>query len=161
MKNKFKILALGLFAFIASFETQAQEWTKAQLEVWNVVEDEWNKWKTKDIDGMGSILHEKYQGWNDEFPLPVSKAMTMDYFTTMKDAFKVEFSSLNPARIVVADNSAVVHYFFTYTLSFGEGDKKESKEFKGRIVEFYTKNSGKWQLLGDMMVHGDDDENDD
>ena len=110
---------------------------------------------------MGSILHEKYQGWNDEFPLPVSKAMTMDYFTTMKDAFKVEFSSLNPARIVVADNSAVVHYFFTYTLSFGEGDKKESKEYKGRIVEFYTKNSGKWQLLGDMMVHGDDEEDDD
>jgi hypothetical protein len=161
MKRFIKFTVLAVFALIIAQSSYAQEWTKTQTEVWQVVQKEWNCWKTGDIAGMTAILHEKYQGWNEEDPLPASKSMINDFFTSMKDSFKVEFMSINPARIAVTENSAVVDYFFDYKLSFGEGDQKQNKEYKGRAVEFYTKEGGKWLLLGDLMVDEDKDQDQD
>jgi hypothetical protein len=161
MKKLIRISLVALIAIVSTSITYAQEWTKTQKEVWQVVESEWAAWKNGDVAGMTAVLHEKYQGWNAEYPLPVTKAMTSEYFTMMKDAYKIVFMNINPARIVVTENSAVVDYFFAYSISYGEGDKKETKEFKGRAVEFYTKEGGKWLLLGDMMVDDQQDEDED
>jgi len=158
MKKLIRISLVALIAIVSTSITYAQEWTKSQQEVWKVVEGEWSSWKNGDVAGMTAVLHEKYQGWNAEDPLPSTKAMISEYFTMMKDSFKGGSMSINPARITVTENSAVVDYFYSFRVSYGEGDKKETKEFKGRAVEFYTKEGGKWLLLGDMMV---DDQKDD
>jgi hypothetical protein len=161
MKKIFKFSLLALIAIFSASITYAQEWTKTQQELWKVVEGEWSTWAAGDIAGMTSILHEKYRGWNSDSPLPMTKPMTIKYFNDMKDMYKVNFHGLNPARIAVTDNSAVVDYFYSYSISFGEGDKKKTEEAKGRLVEFYTKEGGKWQLLGDMMVDDEDDDEED
>jgi hypothetical protein len=161
MKKFFGIALIAIFALLSTLSVHSQEWTKDQLEVWKTVENEWNLWKSGDVNGMAAILHEKYQGWNVEDPLPVNKATVIEHFTMMKDAFKVTGFWINPARITVADNSAVVNYYFTFSYSTGDGDKMTIVEHKGKSVEFYTKTGGKWLLLGDMMAFQDDEEDDD
>ncbi len=153
MKNLLKIVAVALISFTATTTVFAQEWTKAQKEVWQVVEDSWTKWSAGDIPGMASLIHEKYQGWSDKDPLPMSKEQVIQMYQSMKDMVKAEHFELNPARIVVMENTAVVDYYYMYLATYTMPDKKEQKMTKGKIVEFYVKEGGKWLLLGDMMTH--------
>ena len=74
---------------------------------------------------------------------------------------KVEYYDLEPARIVVEGNSAVVHYYFSYYSTFEMGDMKEEEEVKGRNADFMIKQNGKWMLLGDMSYATDEDDDDD
>jgi hypothetical protein len=162
MKNIKKILVLVLFVTLTVSVTNAQEWNKEQAEVWKVVKDTWAGWKSGDATAVAASFHEKYQGWSDDSPLPMSKQSMMDWYNTMKDAMKISYYDIEPARIVVLKSSAVVDYYYYFNVSWDMGDDKGSKEVKGKIVEFYVKEGDKWLLLGDMMVHGDgDDEEDD
>ena len=74
------------------------------------------------------------------------------------DYTKVEYYDIQPARIVVAGDNAVVYYFFSFSMVFEKGDKKKEKYNKGRNVEFYVKDGGKWLLMGDMSYMNDDDD---
>jgi len=161
MKKMLRFAIIGLMATLFASSSYAQEWTKAQLEVWKTVENEWKSWKAGDVDGLAAIMHEKYQGWNAEDPLPVNKTTVVGYYTTMKDLFKVQSMNINPARITVTENTAVVDYYFMFTYTMGEGEKQKSEEYKGRSIECYTREGGKWLLLGDLMVFDEDDEEDD
>ena len=53
----------------------------------------------------------------------------------------------------MTDNAAVIDYYYDYTLTTTIADKKETKQRKGMVVEFYVKEGGKWLLLGDMTTH--------
>jgi hypothetical protein len=153
------ILRCTVWAFaiaILTANAYAQEWTKAQKEVWQVVEDGWAKWKAGDMDGMFASFHPRYQGWNDDLPLPITKEMNVAWYKEIKDMMKVNNYEINPARIVVTDNAAVVDYFFSINATYNRDDKKETKEAGGKNVEFYVKEGGKWLLLGDMTVQDDD-----
>jgi len=151
MKKMGKMILVALFAIISSMGF-SQEWTKAQKEVWQVVENSWIKWKSGDFTGMASFIHEKYQGWNQDNPLPMSKEEVMNLYNLMKDNYKLNSYLINPARITVTDNAAVVDYYFQYQLTLTDGEKKFLKRYDGRNVEFYVKEGGKWLLLGDMTV---------
>lgn len=153
MKTSLKCAVVALTAFIATTTAFAQEWTKAQKEVWQVVEDSWTKWKAGDSEGATACIHEKYQGWSDDAPLPMTKEKVIQWSQEMKNIMKIEFYSINPARIVMTENAAVVDYYFMLSATYTWGEKKEMKESQGKNVEFYIKEGGKWLLLGDMTVH--------
>ena len=138
-----------VMAFTVS--TQAQEWTSAQKEVWKVVKTGWEYWKTGDVEASMDIMHENYQGWNADYPLPSSKAKVREYYDMMKEFFEVMYFDISPARITVVDNAAVVHYYFSFYALYG-GEKKMEKEIKGKNAEFYVKEKGKWLFLGDMTI---------
>jgi hypothetical protein len=150
------VVAIGLImAFTVT--TQAQDWSSAQKEVWKVVKTGWENWKTGDTEASLKLIHDKYQGWNTEHPLPSSKAKVGEYYEMMKEYFQVMYYDISPARITVTDNAAVVHYYFTFYAVYGE-EKKTEKEITGKNTEFYVKEKGKWLMLGDMtFVEGDDD----
>ena len=152
MKTSLKFAVVAFTAFITTTTAFAQEWTKAQKEVWQVVEEGWTKWKAGDIEGTTAYLHEKYQGWNDQIPLPLNKEQVIQWSQEMKNIMKIEFFGLNPARIVVTENAAVVDYYFIYEATYTRGEKKELKESQGKNVEFYIKEGDKWLLLGDMTI---------
>ena len=160
MKTLFKFV---MVAFIVLFATAAfaQEWTKAQKEVWQVVEDNWTKWKNSDIEGIKLNLHEKYQGWNQDMPLPMSKDKLIKMYVSMKDMVKINSYDIEPARITVIDNAAVVNYYFTVSETIIMGDEKKQQDFKGKNAEFYVKEGGKWLLLGDLTIAGAEDDDDD
>jgi len=153
MKTSFMCAVVAFTAFFATTTAFAQEWTKTQKEVWQVVEDSWTKWKTGDIENSFAMCHEKYQGWSDNDALPVTKEQVIKFFTDMKNIMKPEYFYLNPARILVTENAAVVDYYFEYGVTITKGDKKVTKESKGKNAEFYIKEGGKWLLLGDMTAH--------
>jgi hypothetical protein len=136
----------------------AQEWTKEQLEVWQVAEKTWTYWKTGDVEGANAVLHEKYQGWSNKEPLPMSKEGANQWFQLMKDIQKIDMYTLNPARITVSGDAAVVDYYFYYMATYISGDQKIKMEGNGKNVEFYVKAGGKWLLLGDMTVFAEDGE---
>jgi hypothetical protein len=152
MKTSLRLAAVALTVFIATTNAFTQEWTKAQNEVWQIVEDGWTKWKTGDLASMEAYLHEKYQGWNDQIPLPITKQQVKQSNLEMKDIMKLDHFSLNPARIVITENAAVVDYYYMYEGTYTRGEKKELMEVHGQNVEFYIKEGGKWLLLGDMTT---------
>lgn len=156
------LLRLALVAMIAIITTSvfAQEWTKEQKEVWQTVENSWMKWKAGDPDGATAALHPKYQGWSDESPLPMNRDAVIQWFRSMKENMTVEGYMINPARIAVTENAAVVHYYYQFSVTYTMGDQKKHEEGSGKYVEFYVKEGGKWLCLGDMSVEEDkeDDE---
>ncbi len=161
MRTFFKCAVVAFTAFIATTTAFTQEWTKAQKEVWQIVEDGWAKWKAGDIQGSIAYLHEKYQGWNDQSPLPITKEKALQRSLEMKDKFKIDYFSLNPARIVITENAAVVDYYYWYEATYTRGEEKELIEEYGQNVEFYIKEDGKWLLLGDMTTIKENKNNDD
>jgi hypothetical protein len=152
MKTLVKIAWVAIMAFIATSGALAQEWTKAQKEVWQVVEDSWAKTKTGDLNGMFAYIHEKYQGWNKEAPLPTTKEQVMNWYKRIMETSKLDNYGIDPARITVTADAAVVDYYFWYNVSILQGDKKDMKNYYGKNVEFYVKEGGKWMLLGDMTI---------
>jgi hypothetical protein len=161
MKKFIQIAVLAVFVFVTASSIKAQEWSKEQSEVWKTVKDTWAGWKAGDATVVAASMHEKYQGWSDDSPLPVGKQSMMDWYNSMKGSMTFNSYNIEPARIVVLKTSAVVDYYYYFNVSWTMGDKKESKEVKGKVVEFYVNEGGKWLLLGDMMVHDMDDDKDD
>lgn len=156
MKKAFRIAVVALFVCLSTSLIYAQEWTKEQSEVWKVVQDSWNSWKAMDIEGLAKFIHDKYQGWSDDTPLPTGKQEVVAWYRQMKDKIKVEYLSLEPARITVLKTAAVVDYYYEFYGTFTEGEKQKSLELKGKNAEFYVKEGDKWLLLGDMTVHQND-----
>jgi len=161
MKKIRQFLVLAVFVLFAASATNAQEWTKEQTDVWKVVQDTWKGWKSGDATVVAASMHEKYQGWSDDSPLPIGKQSVLDWFNSMKESMKFTYYNIEPARILVTKTTAVVHYYYYFSISFTKGDKEESEEVKGKVAEFYVKEGDKWLLLGDMMIHDDDGEDED
>ena len=158
MKKIRQFLVLAVFVLFAASATNAQEWTKEQTDVWKVVQDTWKGWKSGDATVVAASMHEKYQGWSDDSPLPIGKQSVLDWFNSMKESMKFTYYNIEPARILVTKTTAVVHYYYYFNISFTKGDKEESEEVKGKVAEFYVKEGDKWLLLGDMMVHEEKDD---
>jgi hypothetical protein len=160
MKNLKQFLVLAVFVLFAASVTHAQDWSKEQTEVWNVVKATWAGWKAGDATTVMASVHEKYQGWSDESPLPMGKQGMLDWYNSMKDVMKISYYTIEPARIVALKSAAVVDYYGSFFVSWDMGEDKGSKEIKGKFVEFYVKEGDKWMLLGDMMAHeeGEDEE---
>jgi hypothetical protein len=152
MKKLFAFTVGVIVLLFMATETFAQEWTKDQTDVWKVVQDSWSKWKAGDIDGMAALFHNQYQGWDSEIPLPLDKTEVIAMYKELKTQENIESYSINPARIVITKTSAVVDYYFNFTMITTGKEKQEKTSVKGKNVEFYIKEDGKWLLLGDMTV---------
>ena len=158
--KKIAFLSMALIAclvFMFSTVTYGQVWSKDHVELWNVVEQSWTDFGAKDFEATLKTFHEEYKGWNDEAPLPSSKEKVKkfyDYVLLNMESFEFD---LSPASITIVDEAAVVHYYFSFTMTFEEG----KKHFEGRNSEFYVKDGSKWKLLGDLSVIDDDDDDDD
>ena len=68
----------------------------------------------------------------------------------MKDYVKLVDYDIEPARILVYDDVAVVHYYFEQTMTITKDDTTSEVNFKGKNAEFLIKEGGKWLLIGDM-----------
>ena len=147
---KFVLAVLTIMAFTFTSTSHAQEWTGDQKEVWKVVEDGWTAWQQGDLESAKTGLHEKFNGWNSKYPLPVGKAKILKYYAMMKESMDLQHYDIEPARIIVTDNAAVVFYYFEFYAIYTIGEKKIEENVKGKNAEFYVKEKGKWLLLGDM-----------
>lgn len=159
MKKIMKISAITfmMIAFLGISTLNAQEWTKEQNEVWNTVESMWANWKAMNYDAAFANVHENYQGWNDEMPLPTSKEKWMNEMKAYSANVSNPNYNIERARIVVEDNAAVVDYYFSFSFLYKNGDESKMVNYKGKNVEFYINQKGKWMLLGDFSSAEEDD----
>lgn len=161
MKKLTKLAAVValLIGFLVTSSLTAQEWTKEQLEVWNVSQMMWEKWKAKDIEGAYANIHDSYQGWNNEVPLPMSKKKWMNQMKQNLEMMSDLTYSNEPARIVVLGDVAVIHYYYSYGFMMSKDDKKKWISDQGKYTEFFVKDKGQWMMIGDFtssMVEDDD-----
>jgi len=159
MKKLLNVAAITfvMITFLGISAVNAHEWTKDQDAVWKVVENTWASWKSKDYNDAFSNIHENYQGWNDEMPLPTSKAKWMDEMKAYSANMSKENYSIERARIVVEDDAAVVDYYFSFSFLYTDGANTKMMNYHGKNVEFYINQKGKWLLLGDFSSNEDDD----
>ena len=94
--------------------TIAQEWTKEQKEIWQKVEQGWETWQKGDVDQFLANVHDKFQGWNSEYPLPADKDKMVKWFTMAKEYMTIVMYDVSPARIAVTENAAVVDYYYNF-----------------------------------------------
>ena len=153
MKTSLRIAVVLLLGLITTSGVHAQEWSKAQNEVWQVCENGWKNWKTGNTDEMAAVIHPKYHGWDDQTPLPYTKEKAMQQYEEWKAKTSLVSYDIEPARIVVTENAAVIDYYYSLIMTVTQDDKKETVKRKGMYVEFYVKEKGSWLLLADMTTH--------
>jgi hypothetical protein len=164
MKTMKKALSFIFCSFIiillSSSVVFSQKWNRKQKEVWSVVEKGWSDWKSGNADAVKASLHDSYQGWSGDQPFPMGKTRVSLMYEWMTANSKIQYFMLNPARIVVVKDVAVVHYYFTFLSQNTEGDETVSETMSGKNAETYIKKGGNWLLLGDMTIFDGDDGND-
>ena len=146
----YALLLVTAIVFVGVSTVHAQEWTKDQQEVWQVIETAWENYQVESYEAAFKSIHEKYLGWNHEDPLPTGKVKWMKTMEIMKEFGKMAYYDLDPARILVYDNVAVVHYYFTQTIAYTKDGETVDYNMKGKNAEFLIKEGGDWFLIGDM-----------
>ena len=149
-------IAAIVFTFLGASTLHAQEWTEKQKEVWQVVETSWEKMQDGDYEGSFENMHKKYLGWNHESPLPISKEKWVKSIEMMKEYATLKYYDIEPARILVHNDVAVVHYYFEQYIDYEKDKVITEYNYKGKNTEFYIKEDGKWLLIGDMTLWGDE-----
>ena len=143
-------IVMLLIAFLSTTTINAQEWTTDQETVWKEVENLWAKWKVGDIDEAFANVHEKYLGWNNSEPMPMSKDKWVNGTKDFTNSISNQNYNIEPARIVIYKNVAVVHYYFKYSYELNTGDNKEKHVNSGKWTAFFVLEKSLWLLIGDF-----------
>ena len=143
-------IAVTMIAFLGASTLNAQEWSKEQKEVWQDVEDMWTFWKAGDLDAAFANVHADYLGWNNSSPMPMSYTKWVDGTKESKDLYSKRNFDIEPARILVHGDAAVVHYYFEFSYLYNDGEESYKGGYEGKWSAFFVKEGGKWMLLGDF-----------
>ncbi len=156
MKQERCYITVFLFLIFTAItnSAMAQEWSAAQKAVWSDVETYWNAFAGGDADGMLSYFHESYKGWDNDEPLPNTKANTEKGVRHFLEGNKFVMHRIDPVAIEIHGNFAFIHYYYSMTFKNAEGKEHTSK---GRWTDILIKEGAKWMLIGD---HGGNDSDD-
>jgi len=149
---------IGLSAFILviilTINTQAQQWSAEQKDVWAGVQKYWEI-NNNDPLAYFKYFDDSYIGWSysNEAPGTREDALKSSKYSSTK--VKQIYNILTPAKIWVNGDFAYVHYYYTQVSESSDG--KTNTE-KGRWTDILMKKNGTWMIVGD---HGGEIKNDD
>ncbi|NIO33190.1 MAG: DUF4440 domain-containing protein [Gemmatimonadetes bacterium] len=151
------VITVALAGVTASMATPglAQNWSDDQLEVWAVIQAQWQAAMEKDATWPERFLHESFLGWGNENPAPRDKASTDKWTRYGMENSTTLMQELSPIGIVVHGNTAVAHYFYS---TASENRKGERETTHGRYTDVLVLDGGAWRFLA---WHGGDDPDDD
>ena len=121
-----------------------QTWSDKQLDVWNVIEDQWKTTMEKDTTGLDKYLHEKFLGWDNQNPMPQDKSSAKKWHRYVTQNSTRLIQELYPVGIIVHGNTAVAHYFYSQA---SQNRKGERKTVHGQYTDILVKENGKWRFL--------------
>lgn len=139
------VAALGFFLIISA-PTNAQEWSAAQKEVWQVEETLWKLSATGNTEGNLAYYHPDYVGWINIIPAPQNKEEMSKIYSHFMKTQKILVYDIYPLSIKIYGNVAIVHYSYTQILQ--DAESKESMEI-GRWTDILMKQGEKWLVIGD------------
>lgn len=143
-------IAVSMIAFFGASNLQAQQWSQDEKAVWTVVENMWSNWKAGNMDAAFANVSPDYLGWNNESPMPISYAKWAIPTKETANQYSERDFDVEPTRILVHGNAAIVHYYYSFSWLYNDGDKKTRGSSKGKWSEFLVKDNGKWMLIGDF-----------
>jgi len=148
-KFKFAIAAISL---ILAGAATAQDDRNDEADVWATIEDQWEAEESGDDDWMDRLLVDEFSGWAKDSPAPRSKSSTKMWDRFSDDQGQTIEHELYPYRIVVHEDVAVAHYFYTSAFEDNEDDVEVSN---GRYTDILIRTEDGWKFLA---WHGGDDE---
>lgn len=150
-KNSFKLLVTTIFLTMSGLAlAQANE--DDQADVWSTIEDQWVADAKGDKKWMDRLLSDDFSGWPNNSPAPRSKASTEMWDRFNDEQGKTVAHELYPLAIIVHDDVAIAHYF--YTSAFKDNDDKVEVD-NGRYTDVLIRTEDGWKFIA---WHGGDDE---
>jgi len=154
MKYLLSIIVLLTGISTAISPAYGQTWSKKQLEVLKFIDTVFKASMEKE-DWVTTYVHEDALVWNNGQPMPRDKSSIQKWNRYGNENSTGLLYELYPVGIIVHDNTAIAHYF--YSVAF-EDRKEERKTVHGHYTDILVKEKGKWRFLG---WNGGDDPTDD
>ena len=124
-----------------------QSFSKAEQKVIEGVESYWSDFAGKDKNKWLDDFHDSYKGWDVGSELLNTKKDNIKWnnYTWGKD--EILFWDITPIGVVLHDNIAVVHYYYTIISKNKKNGKKTTE--KGKWTDVIINDGGKWKLVAD------------
>jgi thiosulfate/3-mercaptopyruvate sulfurtransferase len=139
------VLGLALFAFLPSNAT-GQEWSEAQREVWNTVQDLWALSSALDLDAWFEKVSDEYRGWSVADETTRDKAIWREQAEGRFSAPRRAHYQLVPRAVDVHGDVAIAFYHYSAVTRSREGALSTSR---GQWTDWFRREDGEWKLLGD------------
>ena len=133
----------------------AQQSTDDYVDVWSVIEEQWEASQRGDRRWVEQLLSADFIGWPNNSPAPRDRASTRmwnDFSTKQSKGLAHE---LYPQSTVIHGDMAVAHYLYSNATENSEG---ETEVVNGRYTDILVRIDGEWKFIG---WHGGDDDSDD
>ena len=151
--HRFSSIRTALLAcmLLAIGVANAQEESDDQVDVWAVIEQQWDADEKGDKKWADKFLSEDFVGWGTNSPAPRSKRSTVMWDRFRDSLGRSVAHELYPLAIVVNGDVAVAHYL--YTTAFEDKDGKIEVS-NGRYSDVLIRADDGWKFLA---WHGGDD----
>ena len=122
----------------------AKQWSPAEEEVWQVV-DEWHDVILKEgFPGAERFLHKDLTFWGDGLGAPLTRDAFDKWFRFWDPREDWDHYQLARIEMHVVDNVAVCQYYLTVVLTT---TKQETEVYKAQAQVTLIKKEGKWVVL--------------
>ncbi len=144
---------LALTGLLASTPTAAvaQTWSAEQLDVWEVIDAQWQAAMAKDGTWPERFLHAQFRGWANENPAPRDKSTTERWTRYGDENSTTLMQELFPLSIIVHENTAVAHYLYSMATENRNGERRTTH---GRYTDILVRDGDSWRFIA---WHGGDE----
>jgi len=140
------MLALFIGMVLLSNTASAQKWSAEQQEVWKANENWWKLYKNNDAEGIKALVHKDYVGWSySSYATEGYEELLKWVYHMFPEGTKIIYHNLKPLDILVMDDVAVLHYYYS-TRKIVDGKDSTTQ---GRWTDIWKKEGGKWLLIAD------------
>ena len=139
-----KLIKVSVLLLLVSAVSQAQEWNEAQTEVWNAVLGSYVDIDNNDANWTDKWVTDDAVVWGSGFPMPRTRDSIKRWNGYQFPQSETMMSEYSPAAIVVHDNTAVAHYYYSNGAKNKEGKHKTTH---GRCSDIMVKQDNSWKFL--------------
>ncbi len=140
----FAVSAAILLAAPSVVSAQMPNWSKEQMEVWEVVSESWADDVAKNGKWPEAYADEQMVAWEADFPIPRSKASIAKWSRFYDSQGKTLQYEISPVAIAVSGNTAVANYMAVMVTQ--RADDKPEREVIG-ITETLVRTGNRWKYL--------------
>jgi len=138
-----------LLLLIGSSDVVAQNMTAAEREVWAMEESYQSFWNDlNDLDGYMELWHENYLGWPGGYKNPINKQGIREFF---RRGIIDGWTTINYENEGVERFGDYAVTYYSISGYRGSGRGKGDGDW-WRVTHYWTKEAGKWQIIGGMTA---------
>ena len=143
MKRVLQFLCVTCVLTALAQPVQAQEWSAEQLEVLQVISEQWELEVAGDLSWT-EMLHPLFQAWPVGMPHPFDKEGVYRFHAAEADQSKILAHYIAPVAIIVTGGTAVVHYNYTIIIEYEDGEREMNV---GRSSDILIRTENGWQWI--------------